>query len=155
MKPLTHVFCLVWAVILIPACSDNAELPEDEIRHFIDAGASAAENRRLDELGDLMHENFQDRKGNNKKQLGSLLRVYFLRHKNIHLLTKIDSIELLADNEATVRLQVAMAGSVIADVDAISALRARIYRFELQLVKQDVWLLRHAVWAPASIGDFQ
>ncbi len=155
MKPLAHVFCLVWAVVLIQACSDNAESPEDEIRHFIDAGVSAAENRSVDELGDLMHEKYQDQKGYSKKQLGSLLRAYFLRHKNIHLLTKIDTIELLANNKAAVRMNIAMAGSVISDVDAISALRARIYRFELQLVKQDGWLLRHSVWAPASIGDFQ
>ena len=155
MKPLARVFCLALAVILIQACSDSTDSPEDEIRRLIDAGVSAAENRGVDELWDLMHENYLDQKGYGKKQLGSLLRAYFLRHKNIHLLTKIDTIELLADNEASVRMHVAMAGSVISDVDAISALRARIYRFELQLVKQDGWLLRHAVWAPASIGDFQ
>ncbi len=155
MKLFAQVFCLVWAVTLIQACSDNAESPEKEIRRFIDAGISAAENRSIDELGNLMHENYLDQKGYSKKQLGSLLRAYFLRHKNIHLLTKIDSIEILADNQAAVRMHVAMAGSVISDVVALSALRARIYRFELQLVKQDDWLLRHAVWAQASIGDFQ
>ncbi len=155
MKLLAKVFCLVWAVTLIQACSDNAESPEEEIRRFIDAGVSAAENRSVDELANLMHENYLDQKGYSKKQLGSLLRAYFLRHKNIHLLTKIDTIEILADNQAAVRMHVAMAGSVISDVDALSALRARIYRFELQLVKQDDWLLRHAVWAPASVGDFQ
>jgi len=52
-----------------------------------------------------------------------------------------------------VRLHVAMAGTVISDVNALSSLSARVYRFELQLVKQEEWLLRYASWAPASIGD--
>jgi hypothetical protein len=76
-----------------------------------------------------------------------------LRHKNIHLFTRIDEIELLTENEAIVRLHVAMAGRVISDVDALSALRAQIYRFELQLARQGDWLLRQAAWTPASIGD--
>jgi hypothetical protein len=48
-----------------------------------------------------------------------------------------------------------MAGSVISDIDAISALRARIYGFELRLVKQDEWLLQHASWKPASLVDLE
>jgi hypothetical protein len=48
-----------------------------------------------------------------------------------------------------------MAGSVISGVDAISSLRAQIYQFELQLIKEDDWLLHHASWRPASIIDLE
>ena len=126
-----------------------------QIRQFLKSGVEAAENRSADTLKDMMHDNYLDHKGYNKNQLGKLLRVYFFKHKNIHLFTKIDEIELLAENEAIVSLHVAMAGSVISDVDALSALKARIYRFELQLIRQDEWLLRHAVWGPASISVFE
>ena len=38
---------------------------------------------------------------------------------------------------------------------ALASLRARIYRFELQLLREDDWQLRHASWAPASIVAFE
>ena len=155
MKTALHVFCLVWAIVLMQACSETAESPEDEIRAFIESGVEAAENRSLDGLNDLVHGNYLDQKGYNRQRLSGLLRVYFFRHKNIYLFTKIEEIDLLAGNQATVRLYVAMAGSVISDVDAIAALRAQIYQFELQLTKQDDWLLHHASWRPASIIDLK
>lgn len=140
--------------ILLGACT-GVDSPEAEIREFIADALEAAEERESSDLASMIHDDYQDRKGYSKKQLGSLLRAYFFRHKNIHLFSKIGDIELLAENEAQVSMHVAMAGSIIADVDALSALRARIYAFELTLVKQDEWLLRHASWRPASVADLQ
>ena len=141
-------------LLLIPACSDDGS-PEDQIRRFIDIGVQAAEARSVDDLSELLHGNFIDQQGHNDKQLARLLRAYFFRHKNIHLFSRIDNIEMLSANQASVSLYVAMASSVISDVSALSSLSARIYRFELQLIKQDDWLLRHASWEPASIGAFE
>ena len=141
-------------LLLAQACSDD-DSTEDQIRHLIENAVEAAEDRRLDGLSDLMHSDFIDQRGNNRQQLAKLLRVYFFRHKSIHLFTRIDSIEMLTANQASVSLHVAMAGTVISDVNALSSLSARIYRFELQLIKQDDWLLRHASWEPASIGVFE
>ena len=155
MKAIFHLFCVVWTLVLLQACSETAKSPEGEIRDFIQSGVEAAENRDLDSLNDLVHDNYLDKNGYNRQRLGGLLRAYIFRHKEIYLFTKIDEIDLLADNEAVVRLYVAMAGSVISDVDAIGALRAQIYEFELQLIKEDAWLLHHASWRPASIVDFE
>ena len=141
-------------LLLVQACSDDGS-PEDQIRLLIDNAVQAAEDRSVGSLGDLMHTDFIDQQGNNRQQLAKLLRLYFFRHKNIHLFTRMDSIEMLSANQASVSLHVAMAGTVISDVNALSSLSARIYRFELQLVKQDDWLLRHANWEPASIGAFE
>lgn len=155
MKPNPGLILLLLVVGLTSACRDNPDSPEDQIRHFIEAGVQAAENRSVDDLSDLVHDNYIDQQGRNRKQIGLLLRGYFLRHKSIHLFTRIDSIEILAENQASVSLHVAMAGTVISDVNALSSLRARIYRFELQLIRQGDWLLRHASWAPADIGAFE
>lgn len=154
MKSAPRVIFLLWVAVLLAACS-HADSPEAEIREFIAGAVEAAEARKTSDLVSMIHSGYRDEKGYNKKQLGSLLKAYFFRHRNIHLFSKIDAIELLADNQAQVRMHVAMAGSVIADIDALSALRARIYAFELTLVKQDEWLLRHAKWRPASIADLQ
>ena len=154
MKAVLRAIVLSSIALLLGACSD-ADSPETEIRDFIAAAVEAAEARKSSDLASMVHAGYQDEKGYNKKQLGSLLRAYFFRHKNIHLFSKIGDIELLGDNQAQVRMHVAMAASVIADIDALSALRARIYAFELTLVKQDEWLLHHAKWRPASVADLQ
>lgn len=155
MKSSFPVFCLVWAVLLLQACSETANPPEEQIRQFIKSGVEAAENRSPDDLSDLIHGNYLDQKGYNKQRLDGLLKAYFFRHKDIYLFTKIEEINLLAENQATVLLYVAMAGSVISDVDAIAAIRARIYQFELQLIKEDDWLLHHATWKPARALDLE
>jgi hypothetical protein len=141
--------------LLLQACSGESDSPEAQIRRFIASAVQAGEARSVDGLDELLHRDFIDQQGNNGKQIGRLLRAYFFRHQNIHLFTRIDDIEILADNQASVRLHVAMAGTVIADINALASLRARIYRFELQLVKEDDWLLRQASWAPADIGAFE
>lgn len=154
MKPVRRIILLCLILLLIQACSDDSS-PEDQIRRFIDNGVQAAEARSLDDLSELLHANFVDQQGHNARQSARLLRAYFFRHKNIHLFSRIDSIEMLSANQASVSLYVAMASTVISDVSALSSLSARVYRFELQLVKQDDWLLRHASWEPANIGAFE
>ena len=146
---------MLWTGGLLLGCSGGTNSPEDEIRNFIAGAVEAAEQRSSADLTQMIHDSYLDQRGYNKQQVKSLLRVYFLRHKNIHLFTRIGEIELLGDNQATARLHVAMAGSVISDIDAVSALRARIYGFELRLVKQDEWLLQHASWKPASLVDLE
>lgn len=152
---LGRLLLLLWAGGLLLGCSGGTNLPEDEIRNFIAGAVEAAERRSPADLTQMIHDSYLDQRGYNKQQVRSLLRVYFLRHKNIHLFTRIGEIELLGDNQATAWLHVAMAGSVISDIDAISALRARIYGFELRLVKQGEWLLQHASWKPASLVDLE
>ena len=153
-RPVPGILLLLSVALLTQACSDDAETPAQEIRRFIDSAVAAGEQRSVDALNELVHASFVDQQGRNRGELALLLRGYFFRNKNIHLFTRIDSIDILDDRQANVILHVAMAGSTIADVDAIASLRARIYRFELQLVKQQEWRLRHANWAPASIGGF-
>lgn len=152
---LGRLLLLLWAGGLLLGCSGGTNSPEDEIRNFIAGAVEAAERRSPADLTQMIHDSYLDQRGYNKQQVRSLLRVYFLRHKNIHLFTRIGEIELLGDNQATARLHVAMAGSVISDIDAVSALRAQIYGFELRLVKQDEWLLQHASWKPASLVDLE
>ena len=146
---------LLLSILLLQACGGDSDAPEVQIRRFIDNAVQAAEARSVDGLSELLQRDFIDQQGNNRQQVGRMLRAYFFRHKNIHLFTRIDDIEILADNQASVSLHVAMAGTVISDINALASLRARVYRFELQLVREDDWLLRHASWAPANIGAFE
>jgi hypothetical protein len=155
MKSVIGPGLLIAALLLVQACSDSVTSPEDEIRRYIETAVQAGEDRNADDLAELVDPDYRDQKGYNRTQLAKLLRVYFFRHKTIHLFTRIDEIELLTENQASVRLHVAMAGTVISDVTDLSGLSARIFRFELQLQKRGEWLLRHASWAPASITDLE
>jgi len=154
VKSFARLLLLLSIPLLIQACGGDSDSPEAQIRRFIDTAVQAAEARSVDGLGELLHGDFIDQQGNNRQQLGRLLRVYFLRHKKIYLFTRIDDIEILADNQASVSLHLALAGTVIPDISALAAVRAQIYRFELQLVREEGWRLRHASWAPANIGAF-
>ena len=141
--------------LLVHACSDGTLSREDEIKQYIETGIEAAENRSTRDLAELIDEKYLDEKRLNKTQLTKLVRLYFFRHKNIYLFTKVDEIEFLADNEAIVTLHVAMAGSVISDASLLASLRAETFKFELELIKQDEWLLRRASWRRARMMDMQ
>lgn len=146
---------MLWVVGLVASCTESGLSPQDEIRQFIETGVEAAENHSLDDLGARLHPDYLDQKGYNKKQLVTLLRGFFFRHKNIYLLTRIGEIDLIADNQAVVNLHVAMAGTVISDIDALANLRAQLYEFELLLIKNDEWRVQYSKWRPASIAELQ
>ena len=95
MKTIIGICMLISASLLIQACSDSVKSPEDEILQFIESGVQAGEDRSADDLSELIHPDYADQNGYNRKQLGKLLRAYFFRHKSIHLFTRIDEIELL------------------------------------------------------------
>jgi len=143
----------LFILFLLTSCSDKKTSPEDEIKRYIESGKLATESRSHSDLADLMSEQYRDQKGWNKKQLKNMARAYFLTHQNIYLLTKIDSINFQNENNAFVIVHVAMAGTAMSDLNAISRLRARVYKFELQLIKEDAWLLQQARWKPADIKD--
>ena len=147
--------CYLSILTLVTGCSESVLTPEDEIRQFIETGVEAAEDRSSSDLAELIFSAYKDEKGYGKKQIEKLSTLYFFRHKNIYLLTKIDEIDFVSANEAWVTLHVAMAGSVISDASLLSGLRAQIYKFELLLIKDEKWLLHQADWQPASIGDMQ
>lgn len=149
---LVLLFCLM---PFLHACSDKEKSPEDEIRQYIKTGVEAAENRSASDLSDLIHQGYLDDRKLDKLQLTKLARLYFFRHKNIFLFTKISEIKFHSTTEASVVLHVAMAGNVIADISMLSSLRAKIYRFELELFKQDQWLLQQASWQQANLADME
>lgn len=155
MRRIVPVLCLVWASLFLKACSDDNASPEEQVRRFIEAGVEAAEARSVDGLGELIHTDYRDQKGYNKKQITNLARGLFFRHKEVFLFTRIEEINLVSEIEAIVNLKVAMAGSRISGLEALANLRAQLYDFELQLLKDGDWQLQHARWHRASIAEFE
>jgi hypothetical protein len=154
IKVTTLAFALSFT-LLLNACSNEKLSREDEIELTISAAIEAAEDRSASDFSELVDEKYLDEKALNKTQLVKLVRLYFFRHKSIYLFSKLGEIDFPAENEALVTLHVAMAGSAISEITALSSLRASMHRFDLELIKHDKWLLRSATWHPASIGDMQ
>ncbi len=149
----TGIFCLFFISMFIPACSDDNITAEDEVKLYITNAQLAAENRNHSDLADLIDKDYRDHKGLNKKQIIEMARAYFFTHKNIYLFTQIQSIDFQQENTAFVTVYVAMAGTLISDINALSSLRARIYKFELLLIKNNEWLLQQAKWQRAALKD--
>lgn len=155
MKRTFPLILIILALIFGASCEKQPASPEDEIRQFINQGISAAEDRKASPLIDAISTEYQDERNRDKKQLGQMLRLLFLRHKSIYLFSKIDQITIHNSEEARVEMYIAMAGQVISDVTALTSLRARMYRLELDLVKEGDWLLQSASWEHASPRDMQ
>lgn len=152
LKKLTvlNLFC---ALFFLYGCSDDEVSKEDQVRQMIESGRLAAENRSSKDVAVLVDTLYGDNKAHDKKKLISLVRAYFYMHKNIHLFTKIDEIVFPEENKASATMYVAMAGTVISDASILTSLRAKIYKFELQLIKKDKWLLKQAKWERSSFKD--
>jgi len=153
-KHFIYTFFIVIFSCCIVACSEKAIAPETEVKQFIETAKLAAENRSHSQFSELIHDAYQDHNGMDKKRLIKTLRAYFFTHKDIYLYTKIDSINFQGDNSAFVVLNIAMAGKVIANIDSLNSLRAKIYRFELLLTKENKWLLKQTKWQPTTLKAF-
>lgn len=144
------------ALMLLQACSPTEISSEAQLKQFVEQAVSAGEARSHDDLIAWVSNDFQGKQGIDRNQVSRLIRVYLFRHKNIHLFSKIDSIEFSSETDAIIRLHVAMAGSAISDSSVLASLRARIYRFELEMVKVgNEWKVRQADWWPAGMVDME
>ena len=137
------------------ACSDGEVTPEEQIEKLIARVEEGIEARDLGEIKAVVSDDYKDARQQDKKALVNLARFYFLRHQAIHLYTKIDSIDLVDDNHASVVVFVGMAGAPVAEEQAFAALRAGLHRFEADLRQQDgEWQLVASQWRRAKRTDF-
>jgi hypothetical protein len=140
---------------LLAACAAETESPEVQIRQLIEMAVEAAESRSASRLEELMHPNYLDQRGNRRDQTVLMMRGLFFRHKNVYLFTKIGHIDIQSETQASLHMHVAMAGNSISDVSALAGLRARLYRFELHLIRDESWRVLQASWRPAELSEVE
>jgi hypothetical protein len=147
---LVAISAIAW-----PACSSEPEPAEARIRALLAEMEVAAEAKDLRPLKAVVSERYTDELGNDRRGIVRLLTYHFLRNQSIHLLTRVAAIELPEPGRASVTAYVAMAGRPIPDADALTQLRANLYRFDFAL--EDVgksWQVTRAAWRPAEARDF-
>jgi hypothetical protein len=134
---------IVTALIALGACGKPPMGPEEAIRDWVDRGQHAAERKDRGELMDMVSPAYADGRGNSRADLENMLRVIFLRQKNVALLIHIEDLAIHADSAASLTLQVGMAG---ANENRLG-FSADAYRFEMELEREgDDWLLLSARW---------
>ena len=128
---------------LLPGCSDDAS-PEQQVRSVIDSMEVAAEARDVGDLMEHVSTAYRSADGLDRAEAGRTVRGYFVVNQSIHLLTRIESLEFPAPDEARVKLQVGMAGR---GGQGAADLSADLYDFDVVLVREDgEWKVSYADW---------
>ncbi len=149
------------AALILTACTAAPDSPEAQVRALLSRAESAAEKRDVGVFKELISEGYTDEQGQDRQALAGLLTYYFLRHQTIHLFTRIQFIDV-ADAEsaepesARASILVAMAGTPILVVDDLERLRADLYHFDFDLVREDdgEWRVSRAAWSRATRSHF-
>lgn len=149
----------VWLPVLVAltslaACGDR-ESPENRLRARIAQAETAVEAKDIDTLKDFIAASYADADGYDQRGVQRLLVGYLLRQQTIHLLVRIQQIELPATDRATTRLLVAMAGRPVTTAEELDWLQADLYRFELDWVRNGTdWQVIRGHWQRASLDEF-
>lgn len=154
-KAITVVLLLIFISFIFSACGKEDDSPESQIQRFVVAGEKAAEQRDLSSIKKLISETYSDAGKRNKQDIVRITAGYFLRHKNIHLLTRIGELTFPEADKAQLKLFVAMAGSPVTDVETLVNLQADLYRFDMVLIRiGKEWQFSDIAWRQAIKEDF-
>jgi hypothetical protein len=136
--------CSWVALALLAACSDRTS-PEQQVRAVIESMEAAAEARDVGDLLEHISANYRDAQGQDRAEASRYARGYFFANQSVHLLTRIESLEFPAPDEARVKLQVGMAGR--AGEPGTASLTADLYDFDLALIREGgEWKVSYADW---------
>lgn len=132
------------ALALLAGCSDDGS-PEQQVRAVIESMELAAEARDVGDLMKHVSDTFRDAQGQDRSEAARYVRGYFIANQSVHLLTRIESLEFPAPDEARVKLQVGMAGREGAA--GATSLTADVQNFDVALVREDgEWKVSYADW---------
>jgi hypothetical protein len=104
----------------------------------------------------MLSDRFRDASGNGKREILALLRYEFARHRSIHLITRVRSIESTAPGTVEAVVLVAVADVEIPDVRALESIQADLLRFDLTFAEEQrgEWRVVAAAWRGLRPVDF-
>jgi hypothetical protein len=123
---------MVLPALLLAACTRELPPPEEQIRTLVTEAREAAEARDLSALRGLIADDYRDARGRDKADLVNILRLVFLRHQSVHLLTRVHDVRFPEPGRASLTVYVAMAGRPFPEQD-IGLIRADLHRFDVTL----------------------
>lgn len=158
VRPLRLItaWMLLGLTLLLTGCGREAGSPEDRVREVIVAMETAIEAGSLKEASAWLGADYSDSHHPDRRSAVRTLLGYLYRHKHIHLFTRIQQIDIdPGGTRAKAAVLVAMTGQPIDDPERLLALKAGLYRFELDFTldqNEDAWLINHSRWQRADLG---
>lgn len=95
--------------VLVAGCADPGS-PEEQVRDTILQAELAAEARDMGAIRELVHEEYQDRSGRDRRMLINQVRLYLMARQSLELLVKINDIKFTANDFAEVDVTAAGLG---------------------------------------------
>ena len=140
---------MVLATLLV-ACSQSD--PETEIRARLDEAVAAAEQRDTGFFRDLISQDYRDSRGGRRDDVINRVRGGFLRYPRIRVASQIQDVELQGTEKAQV---VVVAGLTGDQGNLLAGLSADLYRFELDMVRDDDgrWRIIAGDWSSVRTGQ--
>lgn len=141
-------------VVLLTACAGDEDTPEAQVRRTLLQLEQAVEARQPRDLEPLLAETYRDRYHPNRGAAIRSLAAYVRRHRQIHLFTLIDAVTLDASaGSANAVVYVAMTGVPATSAEALVAVNADLYRFDIALQADGThWTVSGSDWRPVDIG---
>ncbi|MES9971153.1 MAG: hypothetical protein ABW092_14050 [Candidatus Thiodiazotropha sp.] len=147
---------LLLIMLLVAGCSDDPLTPEEQLRSLLSEAESYLEERDLTSAMAFVDPAYGDKNGRDFRGLKAMLLGYFMRHKSIHIISKIDQIDLRSAHESEVVLFAGLAGSPQEAEMAPAQWRGDLLRLQLLFKRKDGgdWRLQMADWRRATPQDF-
>lgn len=147
-----HVAMLAMLAFALAGCEDLPP-PEQRVRQFVEQVELQVEAREFTTLVEHLAGDYLDSRGNDKLKAAATLRAFYLRYRNVHLLTRVADIRVPSAERARVTVYVAMAqqpfpesGARIPDAD--------FFRVDLELVADgDSYEILQSEWQRATPAD--
>ena len=95
--------------VFLAGCADPGS-PEEQVRDTILQAELAAEARDMGAIRELVHEEYQDRSGRDRRMLINQVRLYLMARQSLELLVKINDIKFTANDYAEVDVTAAGLG---------------------------------------------
>lgn len=146
---------LVGTLLLLAACTQQDVSPQQQLGEWVAAFESAVEQRALNTAADLVAPGYSDIRHTDRAAAMRTLFALLRRHRSVHLFTLIDNLSVEPGGDrATISVHVAMTGTVADSPQALLALNADLYRFDLELAREaGQWLLTAGRWQRADLSD--
>ncbi len=134
-------------IVLVSGCSSDPDLsPEQQVRDTLAAIETGVEARSLSAIMEHVSENYQDHRGQTKKDVTRLMQLQIIRNQNINIFTRIKSIEI-NNGVASVELSSAMASRAVDLSIESNRLKADTAKFSLVLTKEgNHWRVQSSSW---------
>lgn len=146
---------LLLAAAALAACRSEPDSPEAQVRALIARAESAAEEKDIGTLKELISESYSGRGGERKRDLVRVIGYDLLRNQSVHLFTQVQRVEFPEPKQAEATVFVAMAGRGIDGIDQLAGLRADIYRVDVRVADEGEadWKVVRAEWRQADVTD--